>query len=60
LDHCTARAAALAQGVPILSLFGRSGRALVRHHQAGELFGALVRETDELLESRENADQAID
>jgi nitronate monooxygenase len=50
------RAAALAQGrTDLVALWAGQAAPLVRHHKAGELFAALVRETGELLASRGSA-----
>ncbi len=47
------RAAALAQGRhDLISLWAGQAAPLCRHHKAGELFAALVKETDLLLEGR--------
>ena len=47
------RAAALAQGRhDLISLWAGQAAPLCRHHKAGELFAALVKETDLLFEGR--------
>jgi nitronate monooxygenase len=47
------RAAALAQGRgDLVALWAGQAAPLVRHHKANELFAALVRETDELLNGK--------
>ena len=47
------RAAALAQGRgDLVALWAGQAAPLVRHHKANELFAALVRETDELLDAK--------
>jgi nitronate monooxygenase len=47
------RAAALAQGRgDLIALWAGQAAPLVRHHKANELFAALVRETDELLNAK--------
>jgi nitronate monooxygenase len=46
-------AAALAQGRgDLIALWAGQAAPLVRHHKANELFAALVRETDELLNAK--------
>ena len=47
------RAAAVAQGRgDFVALWAGQAAPLVRHHKANELFAALVRETDELLDAK--------
>ncbi len=52
------RAAALAHGrTDLVALWAGQAAPLVRYHKAGELFAALVRETEELVSSRPSGPQ---